>query len=236
MPTRLRVAVEFPEAMNEVFPEQLHATACSLFELADSDAHRAETKGFSVRYGRLRGRSIDLEFGILDDDLLANVEYALSARGDRLQVGRRIGIVRSADIVEAVGWEDLVDEADVASLIVVHFETPTYFRRGHNFHLSPHPSVVFGHWRRRWELFHGSAPHCAFDDREINVVDIDLTSHEISYRRERLRGFTGSVTYDVRNLSDDERAAMCAFALLGPYAGCGSRTTAGFGAVTVEFG
>lgn len=233
MPALLRVSVDFSEIVNEVFPEQLHATACSIFESADHDDHKVGTKGFSVRRSRCDGRTVDIEFGILDDGLLVNVEDTLLVRDGRLQLGRRFGVVRSVHTLDAVDWEDLADEADVISLVVVNFESPTFFRRGRDFHLSPHPSVVFGHWRRRWEVFNGGAPHCAFDDRETNVVDINVASHEIAYRRERLRGFTGTVTYDISNLPEDERAAMCAFALLGPYAGCGSRTTAGFGAVTI---
>ncbi|MFM8517082.1 MAG: CRISPR system precrRNA processing endoribonuclease RAMP protein Cas6 [Nevskiaceae bacterium] len=230
----MHTSIEFSDEVGEVFPEQLHATACSLFETNDPDEHRAETKGFSVRFGRPRGRILDIEFGILDDGLLTNAEECLRLQRDRLRVGRRTGDVRHAEVLEIATWEDLADDADHVEEITIDFETPTFFRRGRAYHLFPSPSVVFGHWRRRWEVFHSVAPQCEFDDRQVNVVAIDLRTHDLSYRGERLGGFTGSVTYDVSGLPDSDRAAMCAFALIGPYAGCGSRTTAGFGAVSVE--
>jgi CRISPR/Cas system endoribonuclease Cas6 (RAMP superfamily) len=74
------------------------------------------------------------------------------------------------------------------------------------------------------------------DDKRIDVVDLDLQSQEVNYRREYLLGLVGNITYNIQNLSPSERIAMAAFSQIGQFSGCGSRTTAGFGAVEVSFG
>jgi CRISPR-associated endoribonuclease Cas6 len=234
MPARIRIESIFEEQVNGFSAEQMMATACSIFEDVDDGGHRASIKPFCSRRIHLNGRSVAFEYGVLDDDAIHDVIGRIESRDGTIRLGRRMGKATGLEVVEHHDWDELVSMTMPARFIRVAFESPTFFRRGDRFNLLPNPSSVFGHWRKRWEVFHGIAPHCDFHDLEIDVTRIELKSVDLSYRRQNIRGIVGEVTYDLSRLDEEERHAMAAFALLAPFAGCGTRTTAGFGACRTE--
>jgi CRISPR-associated endoribonuclease Cas6 len=231
MPSVVGIVMRAEGSIAPPSPEQIHALGCSLLD-EDHD-HRAGLKGFSIRRSQRHDLGWQLDLGLVDDALLPRLERSLNHARGQLHLGRDLLEVAEVGLIARDTWEDLIGTADAVRFIGVRLVSPTFFRRGRNTHLMPFASVVFGHWRRRWEEVHGRAPHSPLDDREIHVARVELRTHDLSYRGRPVTAVTGAVVYDLGDLSEEHRAALHALALLAPYAGCGSRTSAGFGAAEV---
>lgn len=233
MPVRLRLDLASDGAIATPSPEQLHAVACTLLD-EDHD-HRSSFKAFSVQGSRATDGGWQLELGLVDDSLLRRLEQRLHQHRGAIRFGRDALSVRHVSVQCQDDWDALADAADSRASIGLRFITPTHFRRGSKSNLLPLPSAVFGHWRQRWSQVAGVAPHCPFDDRGIHVTRLEVRTEHASYRGRPTHGIVGRVTYDLRDLPPEHRAALDALAQLAPYAGCGSRTTAGFGVVDVFY-
>jgi len=228
MPSLLSIVMRSEGPIAPPSPEQIHALGCSLLD-EDHD-HHAGLKAFSIRRSHSHDLGWQIDVGLVDDALLPRLERSLNHARGRLYLGRDELEVAEVDLIARDSWDDMIHTADSVRMIGVRLLSPTFFRRGRNAHVMPFASVVFGHWRRRWEEIHGRSPHCSLDDREINVARVDVRTHDLNYRGRPVAGVTGEVVYDLADLSKEHRAALHALALLAPYAGCGSRTSAGFGA------
>lgn len=227
MPLRVRLDLATNGSIAPPSPEQLHAVACTLLDR--DDQHRSSFKPFTLCASHAMTGGWAIELGLLDDGLASRLDQRLHEQRGIIRFGRDELPVRQATITQQSTWDELADRADSHRHITLRFVTPTFFRRGANVNLLPVASAVFGHWRQRWTHLTGAAPHCPFDDRQIHVINLDVTTQRITYRRQHLTGLVGTVTYDLGDLPPEQRAAMDALAKLAPYAGCGSRTTAGFG-------
>jgi CRISPR-associated endoribonuclease Cas6 len=212
-------------------PEQIHALSCSLLD--EDHEHRASLKPFSVRSSRPHDRGWQIDLGLLDDRLLSRLERSLNATRGHLHLGHNQLVVSEVSLLAQASWKELIDDARPVASVGVRFITPTFFRRQRRLHVLPFPSVVFGHWRRRWDEIFGRSPDCPFDDHLMNVTRVDLNTHSLHYRNQPISAVTGEVVYDLHLLPEEHRAALHALSLLAPYAGCGSRTSAGFGAADV---
>ena len=234
MPLVVRLDLATRDSISPPSPEQLHAVACTLLD--DDHDHRSSFKAFSVQGSRSAAKyGWLLELGLVDDALVGRLEQRLHQQNGMLRFGRDELPIRQVTVQRHENWDDLADAADTRSSIGVRFTTPTHFRRGSRTNLLPLPSAVFGHWRQRWNQVAGVAPHCPFDDREIHVSALVTQTRRTTYRGRPMIGITGTVVYDLSDLTPEHRAALDALAQLAPYAGCGSRTTAGFGVTEVFY-
>ena len=210
-------------------PDRLHAVVSRLFS-NDVD-HHAPRKAFTIRPLELEANRVRLPIGIVDDEAVGGFLDCVERSEGRFIFGRTpFAITSPPTLLDLQTWDRLADEADSVSTVELEFLSPTFFRRGDSDHLLPSPSVVFGHLRSRWRDVFGVAPHCELDDRSISVQRIDVRSAPVTVRRKPRLGLVGTVRYDLRALTEPERAAIDAFARLAPFAGCGSATTFGCGA------
>lgn len=231
MPLLLGLQLSATGAAVPPSPEQLHAVACTLLD--DDTDHHSSFKAFSVQGCRSLHDGCTLELGLIDDSLVRRLDQQLQQQHGVIRFGSQELSLRHVTVQRQADWNDLADTAKCRDSIGIRFITPTLFRRGSKMNLLPLPSAVFGHWRRRWNQVAGTSPHCPFDDREIHVAALDVSTHVTTYRGRPLHGITGTVVFDLSDLPPEHQAALDALAQLAPYAGCGSRTTAGFGVTEV---
>lgn len=227
MPLRIQLELHSDTSIAPPSPEQLHAVACSLLD--SDDDHHAATKPFSVQHSHATATGWRLDLGLLQDGLLSRLDRSLHRTSGIIRFGRDALRVHDVLITRHATWEELADRANSHETITVRFTSPTFFRRQDHHSVLPTPSVVFGHWRHRWHRWAGIAPHCPFDNRQIHISHLDMKTKHLTYLAQPISGVIGEIAYDISDLPPEHRAAMDALAQLAPYAGCGSRTTAGFG-------
>lgn len=132
-------------------------------------------------------------------------------------------------------FEDLLARAAGKRETVMHFESPTAFRRGAAWFALPTPERVFGQpggketttLAARWTSAGGPDILTRFDPARVGAVPGRLRVDRVSaIRGQEAWAFTGSCAYEADGDDLDVLRALCAFAT---YAGVGWSTTRGFG-------
>jgi CRISPR-associated endoribonuclease Cas6 len=140
-------------------------------------------------------------------------------------------------------WERLLREARPHSEITVRFYSPTTFRQGGINVVDPSPELVFGSWWAKWRAFapadllpmDGGTAGSFSDKRESDVVRrirvsaLAIRTRMMNFGSFKQVGIVGWVTYDLSQLSGEERWWMNVLADFAFYAGTGAKTTMGMG-------
>lgn len=244
MPLRVTVEAGVPQAPRNGFSTaDLHRLACFLLEDEGEEAHLDQDKPFSVQPPLVfdNGRRVEIVLNSLSDDLsvVDRLESRLHGRDGRsANIGVRHPLIDPVIAVSGMTWIEL---ASVEPRISVSVRTlsPILFRRNGRSLPLPDPRTVHSRLVHRWNL-HVPDDRLLIPDAAGRDIG-DLTSLR-SFRIEsaaiprysNYTGFTGTMTF---SLHTDDRLLQRAFSALwwfSGFAGLGSMTAHGLGAIVIE--
>lgn len=225
MPSEWTVSLTGPE--HPAIPAEAPHAVVSRW--LDTD-HRAPVKPYSIAPPASRGRQTVLTVRLLDDDL-AGVLLREASTGSDVRLGRHHFIVAAAPLARSVvAWPEL-EAAPVVRAWDVTFVTPATFRNGRRTSPWPAPSTVLDGLAARWAALRGQAPGLTREGRaSVWVSDVDGRSEPLELKQTVVSGFVGRVRY-VSDGTEEEAAATSALFAFAAYAGIGSHTAFGLGAV-----
>jgi hypothetical protein len=196
-----------------------------------------------------RTADLALQVRLLDDSLAGKLQAATSP-DTRQPV--RLGadyyqLTQPARLLDEGSW-DALRRWPFARAWQIRFLTPACFRRGSRTSPWPAPETIARGLTGRWKLLHpdtapkppppGAGP--------VWVSDIDGRSEATTLTRnvrrgaswrledETISGFTGRIRYVCDQGTDDEAATFNSLIAFAHFAGVGSHTTYGFGAIASE--
>jgi CRISPR/Cas system endoribonuclease Cas6 (RAMP superfamily) len=129
-------------------------------------------------------------------------------------------------------WSELAEEAGPARTFRFEFVTPTAFRSGAATIPLPLPTLVFGHFRSRWNVFapEDLRPHAPLGDMNLLLSHVDIATPGIlRFKRATHVGFVGRCTIEARGCPEALRRSLDTLASIAPFSGTGAGTTFGMG-------
>lgn len=146
--------------------------------------------------------------------------------------------------VNSKRYEDLEKESTPVDELELTFRTPTYFSSlGSGYHwMFPDAVKVFCGLMRTWNLFSngkrfGKDDYIAYRDwltKNIGVSEYQLETRMIVMRQKKATGFTGWVTYELKDEESEWNKTTCVLARYAEYSNIGGNRTGGFGVVKIQ--
>lgn len=141
--------------------------------------------------------------------------------------------------VNCKSYEDLEKESMAIDELKLVFRTPTYFASlGSDFHwMFPDGVKVFCGLMRTWNLF-SDGKRFSKDDyvaykewltKNAGVAEYQLETKLAVMRRKKATGFTGWVTYELKDKENSWNKTTCMLAKYAEYSNIGGNKTGGFG-------
>jgi len=141
--------------------------------------------------------------------------------------------------VNCKGYEELEKEAQAVDAFRLLFRTPTYLASlGSSFHwMFPDAVKVFSSLLRAWNLFSDSRrfdkeEYLAYKEwlaKNAGVSEYELQTRLAVMKRKKATGFTGWVTYELKDKESEWNRRTCMLAKFAEYANIGGNKTGGFG-------
>lgn len=136
---------------------------------------------------------------------------------------------------EVTSWDALLEEAQPAEALTLHFVTPTAFTQGNDkdghkrVGIFPEPLAVFGSLLRRWnDLAPKPLPFDLLERVDLLPSRYRLHTEMLQFAKSQQVGCVGRCTYLVRGASADRRQ-LHALARAAFFLGIGYKTTQGMG-------
>ena len=146
--------------------------------------------------------------------------------------------------VNSKSYEELEKEAQSCDRFRLFFKTPTYLASlGSRFHwLFPDAVKVFSSLMRSWNLFSdrrrfGKEEYIAYKEwlnKNVGVSEYELRTRLVVTRRKKVTGFTGWVTYELKDSESQWNRTTYMLAKYAEYANVGGNKTGGFGEIKCE--
>lgn len=185
-------------------------------------------------HGQLGSDALFLEVRLLDDRL---GERLLSAcrPGTEVRLGRWwVTVTEEPALLEHAGW-DVLGKGTAERAWQLRVTSPATFRSRNRTSPWADPVTVARGLQRRWQLLHPSTAPDIVDGgaRSVWVSDVDGHSEVVVLRGQVVSGFVGRLRF-VSDGTPEEAGAFSALMGFAVFAGVGSHTTYGFGAVAPE--
>lgn len=193
--------------------------------------HTAAVKPYSILPPVSAGDRTALTVRLLDDDLAPRLLQA-TAPGSAVRLGRHHFTVTQPPTLRSLStWAEL-ESAPVVRAWQVEFATPVTFRNGQRTSPWPAPSSVLTGLAARWSgLRTSGAPELSRSaSSSVWVSDVEGRSEPLELKQNVVSAFIGRIRY-VCDGTEAEAATVSALFAFSAYAGIGSHTAFGLGAV-----
>ncbi|MGH2732592.1 MAG: CRISPR system precrRNA processing endoribonuclease RAMP protein Cas6 [Actinomycetota bacterium] len=234
MPVRYAVDLEL-EDKPQNRPEALHGLVGDWLD--PRDRHTQNRKPWALAPLReIQAPLWRFEVGLLDDESETRLLDSVS-RGPAVRLDGVTGQVTGAGgevprVLLRSTWAELVDRSAVLTSFRFEFLTPTTFRSGPTTIPLPIPTLVFGHFRSRWNTFAPAdlRPFMPFEDITLLLSHLEIaTPPTLWFKKAPHVGFVGRVIIEARSRSPERLRALDALASIAPFSGTGAGTTFGMG-------
>ncbi len=234
MPVRYAVDLEL-KGRPQNRPEALHGLVSDWLD--PRDRHARNRKPWALAPLReIRAPLWRFEVGLLDDESETRLlDSALRGPAVRLDgvTGQVVGAGgEAARALLCSTWAELIDRSAARASFRFEFLTPTAFRSGPATISLPIPTLVFGHFRSRWNTFApvDLRPDVAFEDITFLLSHLEIATPEtLWFKKASHVGFIGRVAIEARSGSPERLRALDALASIAPFCGTGAGTTFGMG-------
>ena len=196
--------------------------------------HRSPVKPYSLLPPISRGQATILTVRLLDDTLAEKLS-ASATPGTPVRLGRHhFTVPGPARVRHLTPWTELAASAPKRAWQIV-YTTPATFRRRTRTSPWPAPDSILTSLASRWAKLR---PDCAPELSRTTVAtvwvsDVDGHSEPFPLKDTVVSGFLGRIRYVCDGNEADARTASALFSF-ARYAGIGSHTAYGLGAVQVE--